>query len=168
MQNSAILNTNEISIRVRRMAFEIWEQNFSSQQIFLAGIEKEGYQLAEMLASQLRELSPLLVNVIAITLDKTAKSQSDVKIAHDIAAMEGQSVIIVDDVLNTGKTIAFALQPFLAIPLLRLQVAVLIDRSHRSYPIRADYVGYALSTTLSSHVETILEPEADRAAYLHD
>lgn len=161
-----LLDAAQTQQKIRRIAYQIYENNFSEKEIVIAGIAGEGYVFAEMLVEELRKIAKNRIQVAKISFDKSAAVQPEISIESDIDTFKKKSVIIVDDVLNTGKTLAFSLRPFLSIPLKRLQVAVLVDRNHPQYPMSADYVGYALSTTLNDHVQVILSDEANRGVYL--
>lgn len=161
-----ILNQKAVEQKVRRIAFEIYEQNFDEERIILAGVFDRGFWIAQMLQNELRRISPLEVTLMQINVDKLAPHQSSVQLNLDRAQLQGQVVIVVDDVLNTGRTLAYSLSPFIGVHVKKLQVAVVIDRAHRRFPISADYVGYTLSTTINEHIEVVLEGE-EYGVYLH-
>lgn len=154
-----ILDQKKIAQKTRRIAYEIYEQNFGETEIILVGIESMGSQFAQMIARQLTEISPLSVKLVKMQLDKFAPLQSEVKLDVSAEDLKDKNIIIVDDVLNTGRTLAYGLKPFLNISIKKLQVAVLVDRNHKSFPISADYVGYSLSTTINQHIEVLLDSE---------
>ncbi|MFN3404350.1 MAG: phosphoribosyltransferase family protein [Cytophagaceae bacterium] len=156
-ERNLILDSTQINQKIKRIAYEIYEKNYRENEIILAGIEGEGFTLAGLLKSQIESISPLKVQLTKVSLDKLSQVQSDVKIELDLNEIKNKVVIIIDDVLNTGRTLAYALKPFLNIELKKLQTAVIVDRSHQSYPIVADYVGYSLATTLRDRVEVNLE-----------
>jgi len=166
LQKSQILSAHDIQIKIKRMAFEILERNYHATEIILAGVVKEGALLATMIADELRQVSHVPVTVVEIKISKSATSQPDIVLDISEENLIGRTIIIVDDVLNTGKTIAYALKPFLNLQIEKLQVAVLVDRNHRKYPVSADFIGYALSTTLSDHVEAILDAGDKFGVYL--
>jgi pyrimidine operon attenuation protein/uracil phosphoribosyltransferase len=122
----------------------------------------EGHQLATLLAEQLRAISPLQVHLVALQFEKTLPHQSAIHLSDPTLSIANQNVVIVDDVLNTGRTLAFALAPFLAVPIRKLQVAVLVNRGHRLYPVSADFVGYSLSTTFDDHIQVRLGAEHEQ------
>lgn len=160
-----ILSSLQTNQKIRRIAFEIYEQNFEESNIILAGIEGQGYEFAKRLAQELKEISPLTVQLIQLLFDKNIHYQSPVLFDKE-TNVENQVVVVVDDVLNTGRTLAFALEPFLKVRMKKVQVAVVVDRSHHLFPVHADYVGYALSTTISEHVEVVLSREGEEGVYL--
>ena len=160
-----ILSAHQTGQKIRRIAFEIYEQNFEEKGVILAGIAGEGYAFAKRLASELTSISPLDVQVIELRFDKNVHQQSPILFDRDVG-VQNQVVIVADDVLNTGRTLAFALEPFLKVPMKKVQVAVIVDRSHHKFPVHADYVGYSLSTTLTEHVKVVLSQEAEEGVYL--
>ena len=165
-----ILTADQIRQKIRRMAFQIYENNFDEPTLVLAGISGEGFVLAAQLTDELRAIAPFAVELVKIRLDKKQPAQPAVTLAspdNDTAvSLTDKVVIVVDDVLNTGRTLAFSLQPFLTVAMRKLQVAVLIDRNHPCYPVAADYRGYALSTTLAEHVDVVLSDAARKGVYL--
>ncbi len=162
-----ILDHVAIKRKIRRIAFEIYEHNFAEKEIVIAGIKDTGFTLANLIAAQVREVSPLSCMVGSITLDKSATLQSEVILSLSEAELSEKTVVIVDDVLNTGKTLVHSLKPFLKIHLHKLQVAVLVNRGHRSFPVSPDFVGYELSTTVSQHIEVDLQNQEAMAVYLY-
>ncbi|GAB3896830.1 phosphoribosyltransferase family protein [Spirosoma agri] len=165
-QPTLILNAEQIRQKIRRIAFQIYENNFEETDLFLAGVAGEGYMLAQALAQALKLIAPFSVELIQIDLDKTQLSQPVVQTDRPTSAFTDKVVIVIDDVLYTGRTLAFSLQPFLSVPVRKLQVAVLIDRNYPRYPVAADYKGYELSTTLTEHVDVVLSNSSDMGVYL--
>ncbi|GAB2779147.1 phosphoribosyltransferase domain-containing protein [Rhabdobacter roseus] len=161
-----ILTPLQARQKIRRIAFEIYEQNFEESGVVIAGIVGEGYAFAQRLVEELREISPLKTTLIEVRFDKSLAYQSPIAFGGEDVALDGQVVVVVDDVLNTGRTLAFALQPFLKVPIKKLQVAVIVDRNHRCFPVSADYVGYSLSTTFNEHVKVVLSDPEQEGVYL--
>lgn len=162
-QSTLILTADQIRQKIRRIAFQIYENNFDETALLLAGISGEGYVLAQALAQELKNITPFSVELIQLDIDKKQVAQPDVRSETDFT---DKVIVLVDDVLYTGRTMAYCLQPFLTVPIRKLQVAVLIDRNHPRYPVAADYKGYELSTTLTEHVEVILSDETRTGVYL--
>jgi len=154
-----ILDQAQVAQKIKRIAYEIYENNADEQDITLAGIYDKGYRFAQLLQTQLQAISPLRVQLVRVDLAKFAPVQGRVMLDCDIASLAGKSIVLLDDVLNTGRTLAHSLKPFLSVATKKIQVAVIVDRSHRLFPIAADFVGYALSTTLQEHIEVRLENE---------
>lgn len=164
--STLILNAEQIRQKIRRIAFQIYENNFEETALLLAGISGEGYVLAQALARELQTIAPFSVRLLQLNFDKAQATQPPVQ--PDLPVMDyiNTVVVVVDDVLYTGRTLAFSLQPFLNVPVRKLQVAVLVDRNHPRYPVAADYKGYELSTTLTEHVEVVLSDEKRMGVYL--
>ncbi|EKB50550.1 phosphoribosyltransferase family protein [Cecembia lonarensis] len=160
-----VLNHKQIQQKITRMAYEIYERNASEEAILLAGIRGMGSQLAHYLAESLQNISHLNVQVTEILLDKEDVNRGKVKLSSDLDLTD-QNVIIVDDVLNTGKTLVYALKPFLDAPIKKMEVAVLVNRSHKLFPVTPDYTGLELATTLSEHITVDLSKE-NHSVHLH-
>jgi pyrimidine operon attenuation protein/uracil phosphoribosyltransferase len=161
-----ILSAEQIRQKIRRIAFQIYENNFEEPALLLAGISGEGYVLAQALVRELQAIAPFSVDLIQLDLDKAQMAQPPVRPDRGMGDYTDTVVIVIDDVLYTGRTLAFSLQPFLNVPIRKLQVAVLIDRNHPRYPVAADYKGYELSTTLTEHVDVVLSDEKRMGVYL--
>ncbi|GAA4453284.1 phosphoribosyltransferase domain-containing protein [Nibrella saemangeumensis] len=166
-QPTQILTAEQLQQKIRRIAFQIYENNFEESALVLAGVSGEGYVFAQLLENELKQIAPLAVTLLHLDLDKTRKAQPPIQIDNPAANYTDTVVIVVDDVLNSGRTLAFSLQPFLTVAVRKLQVAVLVDRNHPRYPVAADYIGYELSTTLTEHVEVVLSNESRIGVYLH-
>ncbi len=148
------------------MAYEIYEQNVEEQGIVLAGIHEKGAILAAMLTTQLRSISPINVQLLTVTLNKVSPLETPVKLDPSEVSIADKVVIIVDDVLNTGKTLAFTLAALLQHNPKKIEIATLVNRHHTLYPVAATYTGYSLATTLREHVQVVLQ-DGEVAAYLH-
>lgn len=163
-KKSLVLNSKQVGQKIRRIAFEIYENNFSEKSIVLAGIDGQGYVFAKLLEKELKLISPLKIILIKVSLDKFSLLQSEVKIDVSLKDLKKKCVVLIDDVLNSARTLAYAMKPFLENEVKRIEVAVLVNRSHTVFPITPTYTGYELATTLTDHVEVKLGKEA--AVYL--
>ena len=163
--SSCILTRQEIRQKIKRIAFEIYEKNFEEQALYLAGIHENGYQLAELLAAELRQISPLTIYLMGITLDKVHPLNQPIVLEPSNLNLEKQVVILVDDVLNSGKTMAYSLQLFLKAEVKKIETATLINRNNTLYPITVTYTGLSLATTLLEHIRVVLTEES-YGAYL--
>jgi len=161
---SQVLTKAQVEQKIRRIAFEIYEHNFKEKSIIVGGIDGQGYALAQLIVNELESISPIKAQLVKVSLDKLAPSQSEVTIDCDEKELKKKCIILVDDVLNTGKTIAFGMKPFLNVEVKKIEVAVLVNRSHTLFPILPTYTGFELSTTLNEHVEVVLGKKA--AVYL--
>ena len=166
LTDNQILNHTQVLQKIRRIAFEIYENNFEETQIIIAGIKGQGHAFAKQLANALNEISSIEATAVLIDVDKDVTYDSPVEFDCDERFLEHKAIVVVDDVLNTGRTFAYSLSPFLSIPVKRIQVAVMVDRNYRRFPILADYVGYELSTTLSDYVSVVLDDEDEMGVFL--
>lgn len=164
-EKSLILDSVKVKQKIRRMAFEIYERNVKEKSIVLAGIDGQGYVLAKLLAKEVESISPIEVKLVLIHLDKTAPQQSEITVDCDLKDIRKKCIILVDDVLNTGRTFTYGIKPFLNIEVKKIEVAVLVNRGLSMFPVHAQYTGYELSTTIKDHIEVILGKEM--AVYLH-
>lgn len=166
MSAKQLLDGPSLLQKIRRIAFQIFENNFEETEIIIAGIVGEGYALAKLIGENVETISSIKAYPVAIHLNKEIPYESPVKFDCDPSIFEGKVIIVVDDVLNTGRTFSYSLAPFLSIHVKKIQVAVIVDRNYRKFPISADYIGYELSTTLSEHVEVILSDPKTMGVYL--
>ena len=164
-EKTIILTGLQVGQKIKRMAYEIYENNFKEKVIVIAGIDGQGYVLAKLLVKEVKSISPLDVKLIKVTLDKVAPQQSEVTLDTDLSEVRKKCIILVDDVLNTGRTLAYGLKPFLNIEVKKIETAVLVNRSHGLFPIYPQYTGFQLTTTINDHVEVNLGKES--AVYLH-
>ena len=160
-----VLTAKQIDQRIDRLAYEIYENNYQEKSIILAGIEGRGSEMAQLLVSKLREISPIEVTPITIKVNKRSPVDSEPELSIENDQLKDQVVILIDDVLNSGKTLIYGLKRFLRVPLKRLRTVVLVDRDHKRYPVKADYVGLSLSTTLQEHITVVLSGE-EKGVYL--
>jgi len=147
-----VLNHKQVGQKITRMAFEIYERNLhASGGMVVAGITGMGTILGHLLATELRRISPLQVEEVEVLLDKQAVTATEVQLSSP-TALKGKTIILVDDVLNTGKTLVYALKPFLEHEVEKIEIAVLVNRSHGLFPVKPDYTGFELATTYNEHI----------------
>lgn len=164
-----ILNSQQVLQKIRRIAYEIYENNFEETELILASVAPNGILLTELLAEELRKITPIQLMTVQINAKLPQKDINDtieVKLSCNKETLQNKTIIIIDDVLHTGKTLIYSLKPFLEIPVKKIQTVVLVKRSHHQFPVHTDYVGYALSTTIRQHVHVELQDETKRGVYL--
>ena len=164
-EKSLILTNDQVTKKVKRIAFEIYENNFKEKELVFAGIETQGHKLAHLLKLALQEITDIKVTLIQINLDKFAPTQSDISLSCDVADLKNKVIILIDDVLSTGRTLAYSLKPFLSIKVKRIETAVLVNRSHTQFPMSSNYTGYELATSIKEHVEVHLD-DGQKVVYL--
>ena len=158
-----ILSKEVTMKKLRRMAYEILEKNIDENEIILAGIWESGVVVARTIQEILKEISSLKTELIMLKLDKKNPKEVLVDPAVDFS---GKVIILVDDVSNSGKTLLYALKPFLDTHPKKIQTLVLVERSHSYFPVRPDYVGVSLSTTIQEHVFVEVNGDVVMGAYL--
>ena len=161
-----ILNQQQIQQKIDRIAYQILEDNFDEQEILIAGILPRGDHIAERIKRILNNIAPFTTTLLTIELQKQSSTLQAIT-NFDIQACNNKVVILVDDVLNSGKTLAYGFGVFLDVPLKKLRTVVLVDRNHKSFPITTDFAGIALSTVIKEHVDVVLDEEGEEdAVYL--
>jgi pyrimidine operon attenuation protein/uracil phosphoribosyltransferase len=155
MSAKQVLDGPALLQKIRRIAFQIYENNFEETEIVIAGIVGEGFAFAELLCEEIKSISKIKAIPVKIDLNKEQPYERPVKFEGGTDALE-----------NTGRTFSYSLAPFLSMHVKRIQVAVIVDRNYKRFPISADYKGYELSTTLSEHVQVILSDPTKRGVYL--
>lgn len=159
----ALLSAAQIEQKLKRMAYEILEQNEGQQDIVLVGIKQGGAIMAENLAAILKEICKQNIEVISLSVNKRSPLEDDISIG---LPLDGKSVILVDDVANSGKTLLYALRPILRYEPSKIKVLVLVDRKHKSYPITPDIIGHSVSTTLQDRIVVTYDDKKLTGAYL--
>lgn len=147
-----ILDEISIQKKTTRLAFQIAENNFQYDEIILAGINNNGYGFARLLEKQLKKIVQTKVSVSRIKLNPAHPLAQEAILDPMPSELKNKSVIIVDDVANTGRTIFYAFQPLLKLLPYKLEVAVLVDRKHKLFPIQVDYVGLSIATTMKENI----------------
>lgn len=163
-----ILDDRQIRQKIKRLAIEIMERHFGEPEIILAGLNNNGVEFAQLLLAELRPIAPpgMTLTPTRIRLNPANPLEYPPSIDLPAADLRGKPVIIVDDVANTGRTIFYAVQPLLAVIPQKVEVAVLVDRKHKSFPIKADYVGLSLYTTMRDDIDVQLRGGNEMAVYL--
>lgn len=159
-----VLDDRQINQKLDRIAYEIVENNFDAEKIFLVGIKGNGFEIAKELGKRLENIGEQIVNVSELTIDKKKPLEHDISTSIPLESFDQQTIILIDDVINSGRTMQYALIKLLERPTKRVKTVALVDRKHRSFPIRCDYVGLTLSTTLKDRIE--VELEGEKKAYL--
>lgn len=161
-----ILNAGQIQQKIDRMAWQIYENNIEEKEIIIAGIASRGFILAQRLADKLKEITKIKITLAEITVNKDNPLEEEIKLSIEPKIFNGKVVIVVDDVLNSGKTLIYGLAPFLAMAVKRITTVILVDRNHNRYPIKADFVGISMATTLKEHISVELSEKGKEAVYL--
>lgn len=150
-----ILDGSEIKAKINRIAHEIHENCYLEKKIILVGITGRGFDIAKRLYKELGLIAPFEISILKIDLDKDQPIGNEIKLKEP-ESIANTAVILVDDVLNSGKTLAYAVAYLLQLDPKMLKTAILVNREHHRYPITADFVGLSLATTLQEHIQVEL------------
>ena len=158
-----ILDQAAVQRKIKRMALEIAEQNTGENELVIAGISGNGETVARCIAEELKKIASIQVTPVRIRLDK---GNPIVVTLEPSLSIENKTVLIADDVANTGRTMFFALKPFLNSLPKKVQTLALVERSHKEYPVHTDYTGLSIATTLQEHIAVEVEGEKIVGAWL--
>lgn len=158
-----ILNKQEITHKTRRIAYQIYETFSDETEVVLAGIASNGYVFAQLIAAELDKISDITPILCEVHINKNEPLQP---ITTSLTPEEytNKALVLVDDVLNSGTTLIYGVKHFLNVPLKKFKTAVLVDRNHKQYPVKADFKGLSLSTSMQEHILVELQGEAPYAA----
>jgi len=151
-----ILDDVQIRRKIKRMAFEIAETNFESDWIFFLGINNNGYNFAEMLMKSLRKVTDKELKLARISLKPEDPANNEIKVDIEKSKLTGISIIVVDDVANTGRTLFYAMEVLMDILPSKVETAVLVDRMHKQFPININHVGLTFATTIQDNIKVDL------------
>lgn len=155
--SQVVLTERAIRQKIERIAYQILEQNHEESSVTLVGINNAGLAFARLIEAELHQIGSLGCTTAGVRLNPAAPTTEPVEIDLLPEQIVGSSIIVVDDVANTGRTIFYACRPFFNSLPKSIQVAVLVDRMHKSFPVKVDYVGLSLATTLRDHIDVDLE-----------
>lgn len=158
---SKILTHEQIQHKVKRIAYQIYEANVEESELIIAGIESGGLSFAKKIVAVLKKITNAKIILCKVVMDKENPLESGVITSLDTKAYKNKSVVLVDDVLNSGTTLIYGVHHFLKTPLKQLKTAVLVNRNHKKYPVKADFKGISLSTSLNEHIKVEFKPKND-------
>lgn len=161
-QETRILDKMQIAHKLERIAWQIYESNVNEKEVVLAGIEKNGYELAKRLKTLVKKISPLEILLCKVMVDKNQPTNL-VKTSLKSNDYSGKSIVVIDDVLHSGTTLIYGVKHFLNVPIKQIKTAVLVDRNHKKFPVKADFKGISLSTSLNENIQVVLEKNNERA-----
>ncbi len=159
-----ILNQEQINQKVKRIAYQIYESNSNEKEVIIAGIVGNGFIFAKKLVATLEEISTLKIVTCEVFINKKKPLES-ITTSLEISEYKNKSLVLVDDVLNSGTTLIYGVKHFLNVPLKRFKTAVLVNRNHKKYPVKADFKGVSLSTSIKEHIQVEFSKN-DAKAYL--
>ena len=162
MSQNIILNNQEIKHKITRIAYQIYETFVDEEEIVIAGIASNGFVFAKKITAELEKISILKVVLCEVYINKQ-NVNAPITTSLSVDQYENKGLVLVDDVLNSGTTLIYGVKHFLEVPLKKLKTAVLIDRNHKKYPVKADFKGISLSTSLQEHVQVVFEEKGDNS-----
>lgn len=165
MDKKKILTNSQIKRKIKRISLQIIESNVEEKEVVLAGIEQNGFLLAKELHKMITELSNLNIKLCSLKIDKK-NPLNNISTSLNSSEYKNKSIVVVDDVLNSGSTLMYAVKHFLETELRQLKTAVLVDRNHKKYPIKADFKGLSLSTSIQNHVKVEFDKNSIEAFLL--
>lgn len=158
-KTNKILTEDQINKIVKRIAYQIHEKNNNESHIFLIGVHKNGFTLAELINKELKLISNAAVELYKLKINKKNPLKKP-EFEIDLIKLKNKSVVLIDDVLNSGKTLIYAVKYILDVPLSNFNTTVLIDRNHKKFPIKIDFKGISLSTSIEENVNLVFENDS--------
>ena len=152
VKENIIMDKEDIQRTIKRIAYQIYENNINEKKLIIAGIVQNGLTLSNRIIIELNRIGSLNIELIKIKIDKK-NPRNKVSMSKNLDSCKGKSVVIIDDVLNTGTTLIYAVRHFLSIDLKHLQTAVLVNRNHKNFPIKGDFKGISLSTSIKERID---------------
>ena len=165
MDQKKILSNSQIKRKIKRISLQIIESNVEEKEVVIAGIEQNGFLIAKELNKMITELSNLNIKLCSLKIDKK-NPLNNISTSLNSSEYKNKSIVVVDDVLNSGSTLMYAVKHFLDTELRQLKTAVLVDRNHKKYPIKADFKGVSLSTSIQNHVKVQFDKNSIEAFLL--
>ena len=156
MENKIILSDTEVRNKINRIAYQIYESNLEEKEVYIVGIASSGYKIASLLAQKVEQISPIKVHLCELEINKKDLT-APFRFSCQLEKLKGHSVVLVDDVLNSGAVLIYAVRFLLGENLKKLNTAVLVDRNHKRFPVKVDFKGMSLSTTLHEHVQVLFD-----------
>jgi pyrimidine operon attenuation protein/uracil phosphoribosyltransferase len=160
--STVILDKKQVAHKIKRIAYQVYETNVDEKMVVIAGIMTNGFLLAKKIKTEVEKISPIKVLLCEVIIDKKNPT-NPIQTSLKTEEYQNKSLLLVDDVLHSGTTLIYGVKHFLEVPLKQFKTAVLVDRNHKKYPVKADFKGISLSTSLNENVSVIFEKNNDRA-----
>ena len=164
MKKAVILDEISIDRKIKRLSYEIFERNLNNNNLLLVGVKKNGFVLAKLIKKELSKICKIKINVTQVLVDKHKPFNECVIYNNSLENHRNTPMIVIDDVCSSGKTMIYVVSSLISNYSNKISTLVLVDRKHHNYPIKSDYVGIEVSTTLRQFIEVDLE--ANKVAYL--
>ncbi|MBC8397176.1 MAG: phosphoribosyltransferase [Flavobacteriales bacterium] len=155
-----ILDNSDIENKIQRIGLQILEDNIEKSKIIFFGISDNGKLIAKKLIVHLNKISKLEVELIKVTIENNS-------VLYDKKfSIKNESVIIVGDVSHSGKTIQLVISNLIQYNPLKIKTSVIVNRDHALFPVKIDYAGLSLSTSVNEHVDMIIDKKKNLRVYL--
>ena len=156
MDKKKILDYQSIKKKIRRISLQILESNIDRDEIIIAGIDLNGFIIAKKISQEISKISEINIKLCKVKIDKK-NPLNDISTSLNFEEYQNKYIVVIDDVLNSGATLMYSVKYFLNTKIKSLKTAVLVDRNHKKYPIKADFKGLSLSTSIQSKVEVVID-----------
>jgi pyrimidine operon attenuation protein / uracil phosphoribosyltransferase len=158
-----ILSDSDIKTIIKRLSVQILESHLYDRDCFLIGINTKGYHIARLIHQELESRQSGTFHAIQISINPANPIQSPIEIAYPLEKLQGAKIILVDDVANTGRTLWYAAKPLFQVLPDSIEALVLVDRTHKKFPMHVNYVGKSLATTAQDNIELLLNGDTMEA-----
>jgi pyrimidine operon attenuation protein/uracil phosphoribosyltransferase len=161
-----VMNPKQVTQRLNRLAWQVYEQCYDEKEIVVAGIAGNGFHLAERISKIISEISPIKIKLCEVKINKDNPLDGTASIDIDKKEIESKTVVLVDDVSNSGRTLMYGVKLFLESPVKSVKTLVLVDRDHNRFPVKTNFVGLSLATTMQEHISVEVGSNSEDAVYL--
>ena len=161
-----VMNPKQVTQRLNRLSWQVYEHCYDEKEIVIAGIAGNGFRLATRIARLLGEISPLEVRLCEVRINKENPLGEKATLPLDSSELEGKTVVVVDDVSNSGRTLMYGVKLFLESPVKSVLTCVLVDRDHNRFPVKTNFVGLSLATTMQEHITVEAGENGEDVVYL--
>lgn len=162
-----VLTNDQITQKIKRLAIEILEHNYDEKEIVLLGMNNTGYTFAELLKTEIEKIYDKTLTLRRISINPKSPLKSGVEIEGGEAQFKGKVVIIADDVANTGRTLFYAFAPLLESLPKKVEVVVMVNRKHKNFPVKVDYKGLELATTIQEHIKVDISSKGNYSVVIN-
>ncbi len=154
-----ILNRNQIEQKIKRLAIQVLENNYQESEIILIGINNTGMRFANLLYARLQKISNIDFDLAHLVINPRNPLDPSIELSLPAEDLQDKVIILIDDVANSGRTLFYACKPIMEVLPKRLETVVLVNRTHKHFPIQVNYLGLALATTLKEHIDVKMDEE---------